>query len=432
MGGEWHRLRIKDMADVIGGSTPSTKNPANFGGDIPWITPRDLSSYKSRYISQGERSITKQGLLSSSLRILPKKSVLLSTRAPVGYLAIASNELTTNQGFRNLVAKNDFSPEFIYYLLCNDVERLKSFAVGSTFQELSGSVLKNLEYIVPDFPEQQVIADILGALDDKIELNRRMNGTLEEMARAIFKSWFVDFDPVRAKAVGKPTGLALHIADLFPDSFEDSELGEIPKGWNIIPLPEIIEINPKRYIRKGEIAPYLDMSNMPIQGSSPISWVMREVGSGMKFMNGDTLVARITPCLENGKTAFVDFLPEGMVGWGSTEYIVLRTSGSIPPVFAYLLARTDDFRAFAIQQMTGSSGRQRISADSLCKYLMPTPEIDSPIFKHFGQLVSPLFERISAGMSQSHTLTDIRDSLLPKLISGEIRVEADYKNDIDT
>lgn len=149
---------------------------------------------------------------------------------------------------------------------------------------------------------------------------------------------------------------------------------------------------------------------------------MREMGSGMKFLNGDTLVAWITPCLENGKTAFVDFLSHGEVGWGSTEYIVLRPKGAIPTVFAYLLARTEEFRSFAIQQMTGSSGRQRVPADSLSKYLIATPDNDSPLFTRFGELVAPMFAQITAAVRQSRTLAGLRDALLPKLISGELRV----------
>jgi type I restriction enzyme S subunit len=278
-------------------------------------------------------------------------------------------------------------------------------------------------YYPKSLSEQQAIACILGALDDKIELNRRMNRTLEDIARAIFKSWFVDFDPVRAKAAGnQPKGLKPEIADLFPDSFEDSELGEIPKGWRIQSMPAVFEINPIRSLTKGTLAPYLDMASMPTQGPSPDSWVMREFGSGMKFINGDTLVARITPCLENGKTAYVDFLDDKKVGWGSTEYIVLRPKGSIPPVFAYLLARTDEFRSFAIQQMTGSSGRQRVPATSLEKYRIATPSINSPLFMYFGNLVLPMFERIKSAMLQARDLAALRDTLLPKLISGELPV----------
>jgi type I restriction enzyme S subunit len=283
--------------------------------------------------------------------------------------------------------------------------------------------LRSIQVNLPPLREQQAIACILGVLDDKIELNRRRNRTLEAIAKAIFQSWFVDFDPVRAKADGqKPAGLSKDLAALFPDSFEDNELGDIPKGWSICPLPEVCEVNPTRSLSKGTVAPYLDMANMPTQGPSPEAWVMREMGSGIKFINGDTLVARITPCLENGKTAFVDFLENGQIGWGSTEYIVLRPKGAIPPVFAYLLARTEDFRSFAIQQMTGSSGRQRVPADSLTKYHLVTPNSDSELFEQLGRLVTPMFQRITANMHQTRALATLRDALLPKLISGEQRV----------
>lgn len=251
-----------------------------------------------------------------------------------------------------------------------------------------------------------------------------MNQTLEAMVRAIFKSWFVDFDPIRAKAVGQqPPGLAPHIADLFPDSFTNSELGEIPSGWHVYELPRIIHINPGRQISRGRLAPYLDMRGMPTQGHTADAWTQREVGPGMKFVNGDTLVARITPCLENGKTAYVDFLEDGQVGWGSTEYIVLRPREPVPTVFAYLLARSTGFRTFAIQRMTGSSGRQRVPAESLAQYQLAAPTLDAAVLSAFGQIVTPIFDRIRSVAEQSRTLSGLRDTLLPKLISGELRVK---------
>ncbi|MDI7269447.1 MAG: restriction endonuclease subunit S, partial [Myxococcota bacterium] len=269
-------------------------------------------------------------------------------------------------------------------------------------------------------PEQRAIAHILGTLDDKIELNRRMSETLEAMARALFKSWFVDFDPVRAKAEGRDPGLPQPLADLFPSRLEDSELGEIPEGWRVAPLPELIDVNPTRALRKGEVAPYLDMANMPTRGHSPALVVDRPFGSGMRFANGDTLVARITPCLENGKTAFVDFLESGQVGWGSTEYIILRPKPPLPTEFAYCLARGAEFRDFAIQSMTGSSGRQRVPAESLSHFhVVGAPK---PIAELFGRLIKPLFARASAATKEYRTLAALRDALLPKLISGELRV----------
>ena len=254
-----------------------------------------------------------------------------------------------------------------------------------------------------------------------MELNRRMSETLEAMARAVFKSWFVDFDPVRAKAEGRDPGLPKPLAKLFPARIVASQLGEIPEGWEAKPLPEFIEVNPACTIRRGDVAPYLDMSNMPTRGHSPDAVIERPFGSGMRFANGDTLVARITPCLENGKTALVDFLADGQVGWGSTEYIVLRPKPPLPAEFAYCLARSKSFRDFAIQSMTGSSGRQRVPAESLSHYLVAAP--GEEIAKHFGRIVERLFSRTSGAAGESRTLAALRDALLPKLISGELRVK---------
>ena len=280
--------------------------------------------------------------------------------------------------------------------------------------------LENIEAALPEYQEQRFIAQILGTLDDKIELNRRMNETLEAMARALFKSWFVDFEPVRAKMEGRDTGLPQPIADLFPDHMIESDLGLIPHGWEVIPLSQIIEINPKRSLRKGEVAPYLDMANMPTRGHVPHAVVDRQFGSGMRFTNGDTLVARITPCLENRKTAYVDFLQHGEIGWGSIEYIVMRPMPPLPNEFAYYLARSTRFREFAIQNMTGTSGRQRVPAAALSKFSLPVPS--KPIAESFGKFVKPLTICTSEAELESRTLAALRDTLLPKLISGEIRL----------
>jgi type I restriction enzyme S subunit len=280
---------------------------------------------------------------------------------------------------------------------------------------------RRLRITLPPPNEQHAIAHILGTLDDKIELNRRVNETLEAMARALFKSWFVDFDPVRAKADGRDPGLPKRFADLFPDSFQDSGAEEVPTGWRFEPLPNVIDVNPIRSLRKGDIAPYLDMANMPTRGHSPDEVIPRPYGSGMRFINCDTLVARITPCLENGKTAYVDFLRDGEVGWGSTEYIVLRPKPPVPTAFAYCLARSGEFRDFAIQRMTGTSGRQRVPVESLSQFLVAVPS--KHVAEGFGEIIKPLFARISAAVNESRTLAALRDTLLPKLVSGELRVK---------
>ena len=298
---------------------------------------------------------------------------------------------------------------------------------GAGAAGIRGRDLEHLNVLWHNLPEQRAIAHILGTLDDKIELNRRMSETLEAMARALFKAWFVDFDPVRAKMEGRwqrgqsLPGLPAHLYDLFPDRLADSELGEIPEGWEVVTLPEVIEVNPSRPLRKGEVASYLDMVNMPTRGHAPDQVVDRPFGSGTRFMNGDTLVARITPCLENGKTAFVDFLEDGQIGWGSTEFIVLRPRPPLPEQFGYCLARSEAFREFAIQSMTGTSGRQRVQADSLRHFKLV--RASDAVAEAFGRLIKPLFARSSEAVCESRTLVALRDALLPKLISGELRVK---------
>ncbi len=311
---------------------------------------------------------------------------------------------------------------FIAYQLQGHEARswLLQHATGTTMASLNQSTIERLPIVLPPLADQRAIAYILGTLDDKIELNRRMNETLEAMARALFKSWFVDFDPVRAKMEGRHTGLPDHLADLFPDRLVDSEMGEMPEGWTVEPLRELTEVNPTRSLRRGQVAPYLPMANMPTRGHMPDSVAVRRFGSGMRFTNGDTLVARITPCLENGKTAYVDFLRDNEVGWGSTEYIVLKPKPPLPDQFAYCLARSAKFREFAIQNMSGTSGRQRVPVAALEGFLMVAPPVQ--LAEQFGDAARLLFERASRAGRESRTLAALRDTLLPKLISGEIRV----------
>lgn len=329
-----------------------------------------------------------------------------------------------NQHIFKVVAKEIVITEYLFYLLKYAKPNFIDIAKNKQTTGLghvTGADLKRFKVSVPSMEEQIRIVSYLKPIDDKIALNRQMNETLEEMAQAIFKSWLVDFDPVHAKQNGQaPIGMDTKTAALFPDAFEDSELGEIPRGWGVISFPELFHINLSRNLKKGMEATYLDMKNMPMRGHRPNQWIKREYKGGSKFMNGDTLVARITPCLENGKTAFVDFLEDEEVGYGSTEYIVLRPKANLPNVFGYFVGRSESFRDFAIRNMSGTSGRQRVSADDLKYYQMVCPPKE--IISKFGEIVHPLFQFIARQDNESRTLTSIRDALLPKLLSGEIQV----------
>ena len=421
---DWTAMRLGSVTRFTSGGTPSKQNAAYWSGCIPWLSAKDMKSF---YIDDTEDHISAEGLDNGS-RLAPAGTVFLLARGMTLLndvpICVSRRPMAFNQDVKGLIADEELLiPEFLPYLLLGHKDTLLDLVdlAGHGTGRLNTDELKSLSISVPPKAEQRLIANILRSVDAKIELNRKMNDTLEATAQALFKSWFVNFDPVRAKAEGRDPGLPASIAALFPDSFEDSELGEIPKGWKTSPLPGLIEVNPARPLRKGELAPYLDMANMPTVGHSADEVKMRAFGSGMRFVNGDTLVARITPCLENGKTAFVDFLGEGQVGWGSTEYIIFRPMAPMPNEFAYCLARSAEFRDFAIQSMTGSSGRQHVPAESLRHFLMVAPP--TRVLEKFGLLIKPLFARITAAARESRSLKELRDALLPKLISGQIRLK---------
>ena len=324
-----------------------------------------------------------------------------------------------------VVPKTDLDMRWLYYAVKH--YKLGEVDDGSPIPSTTRAAVYMLELDVPPKHEQRAIAHILGTLDDKIELNRKQNETLEAMARALFKAWFVDFEPVRAKMEGRwqrgqsLPGLPAHLYDLFPDRLVDSELGEIPEGWESVPASRLVKFNPSEPLRMGTEAPYIEMAALPTSGSWPEPPVLRPFSSGMRFRNGDTLLARITPCLENGKTAFVQCLPDNTVGWGSTEYIVMRPHLPVPQEFGYLLARDAVFREQAIRSMTGTSGRQRVQADSVAAFKIAAPS-NKAVWDAFSSIVTPAFMSIKANAEAIATLTQLRDTLLPKLISGELRV----------
>jgi type I restriction enzyme S subunit len=420
MASNWTIASLEDCVAVI--IDYRGKTPQKTSSGVPLITAKVV---KGGRIGTPDEFIAEEDYSTWMRRGMPQAGdVIVTTEAPLGEVAqLGGGRVALAQRLVALRGKpHILDNTYLKFLMQSEgvQAQLRARSSGTTVFGIKQSELRKITLTIPSIPEQHAIAHALGTLDDKIELNWRMNETLEAMAQALFKSWFVDFDPVRAKAEGRDPGLSRHLADLFPDSFEQPGLGEIPKGWRITPLPEVVEVNPLRTVGRGEVAPYLDMANMPTEGHSPDAVVDRAFSSGMRFVNGDTLVARITPCLENGKTAYVDFLRDGQVGWGSTEFIVLRPKPPLPTEYAYCLARSAEFRDFAIQSMTGSSGRQRVPSDSLAQFEIAVPS--EKVAGKFSYLVEPLFARAKAASEQCRVLAALRDALLPRLISGEIRL----------
>ncbi|MFO7401027.1 MAG: hypothetical protein C0P63_016810, partial [Actinomycetales bacterium] len=240
---------------------------------------------------------------------------------------------------------------------------------------------------LPSLMQQRMIGELLGALDDKIAVNERIAVTYESLLRLRFEELRVDVEPAPGEGVA---------------------------------VSELIEFNPSVPTPRTTDAVYLDMSSVPTSTARVREWSRREPKSGTRFANNDTVMARITPCLENGKTAFIDFMEDGETGIGSTEFIVMRARAGVPVHLPYFLARSPRFRSYAIQNMVGSSGRQRVSASQLAGFTVRLPDPTS--LSAFGEAASAAFAHMKSLDAESKNLAQLRDTLLPKLMSGELRV----------
>lgn len=274
---------------------------------------------------------------------------------------------------------------YLFYNLRTQLKELQNISHGSATKFLTLTLLNDIEIPLSPLSEQKAIAEVLSSLDDKIDLLHRQNKTLESLAQTLFRQWFIE---------------------------------EADDSWKNGTITDLLELNPKRILSKGTVAPYLEMSNLSNSLYHPADWYDREFSSGTKFVNGDTLLARITPCLENGKTGFVDFLEEEQVGWGSTEFIVMRAKEPLHPFFSYILARHQDFRDFAIGCMVGSSGRQRADVDNLATYEIKIPSTN--VINSFNAYIEPSLQKMKLINKHIRDLVRLRDSLLPKLMSGEV------------
>ncbi len=407
---EWKEYVLDDIGEIVGGGTPSTKNEEFYGNDISWITPKDLSGHTSKYISKGERSITNLGLAKSSAKLLPKGTVLFSSRAPIGYVAIASNELSTNQGFKSIVCNPDIANnEFIYYRMKMAKQELESIAGGSTFKEVSGKVMKEFKINLPPLEEQEKIANILSSLDDKIELNNGMNKTLEEMAQALFKRWFVDFEfPNENGEPYKSSG----------GEMVESELGMIPKGWEVKSLDEIADflngLAMQKFRPKEDDKDYLPVLKI------------KELKQGTTSNDSDRCSCNIDSkyIINDGDIIFAWSGSLDVRIWcggkaGLNQHLFKVTSKDYPKWFYYLWVKMylDDFIRIAADRATTMGHIKRANL-SEAKVLVPNKEI----LKFMGDKLEYLINANIEKNIEVKSLKELRDTLLPKLMSGEIYV----------
>lgn len=411
MMGNWKTCTIGDLGTVVGGATPSTKKTENYdGGTISWITPKDLAGFSGRFISQGERNITEQGLKSCSTQLMPAHTVLFSSRAPIGYIAIANQKVCTNQGFKSVVPNEDTDYMFLYYLLRYNKNKIENLGSGTTFKEVSGSTMRGIEVSVPKtIEEQRQIASVLSALDDKIEKNTEVNKNLEAQAQSILASFFIDFS---------------HFDGTIPPDWEQGTLQDIAdfsngyafKSKELLdaPVDDCYHVFKQGHInRGGGFNSGGTKSWYPISKCTNLSkYVLRK---------GDVLMA-MTDMKDNvailGNTALMTV---------DNQYIVnqrvglLRSNGYKSTSYAYIYLLTNSFDFLKDLRSRANSGVQVNLSSTEIKaspVLIATDEVN----REFNALTEPLLTMIMTNDIESQKLTELRDTLLPQLMSGELDV----------
>ena len=384
---------VTDGVPVIRGSNLTDDLTRFVPENFVFVSPDRATAYKAQHVRAGDLVFTCWGTIG--------QVGLIPARGPFPEYIISNKQLKLRPDTN--VADSLYL--FYYFASPQMVGHIRNRAIGAAVPGINLGILKALEVVLPPLKVQRRIASILSAYDDLIENNTRRIAILEEMARRIYEEWFVRFR--------------------FPGHenvrMVESELGLVPEGWPVTAASTAIYINPKTKVAKDGLKPFVAMNCLSDRSMLISEPEQRSGNSGSKFQNGDTLFARITPCLENGKTGFVQFLPEGDTAFGSTEFIVLR-SRTLAPEFVYLLARSESFRNKAIKSMSGASGRQRVRDACFDAFLLPHP--DNTTTSLFAEKVQPMFRLIQALAMKNTNLRTTRDLLLPKLISGELDVSA--------
>ena len=389
---DWITCKLLDLGMIVGGATPSTKQIQNYeNGNISWITPKDLSSFKDRYIDRGERNITELGLKSCSTRLIPKNSILFSSRAPIGYIAIANKELCTNQGFKSIVPNEKIDYLFLYYLLKYNKSNIENIGSGTTFKEISATVMKNFEVKIPKSKnEQRKIASILDLIDNKIELNNKINNNLEQQAQAIFKSWFVDFEPFDGQV---------------PDVWKSGVLGdfvEIKRGGSPRPIQNYLSDSGLHWLKISDAtsisSPFINEIKEYIIEEGLKKTVFLKAGN-LVLSNSATpglpKILDIDTCIHDGWLCF----PSSKL---SNEYLYLY--------FKYIRNN--------LVALGNGSVFTNLKTDILKNY--PTNLPSSEVLNEFDGIIKPIFSMILSNTRETKRLIEIRDTLLPKLMSGEL------------
>lgn len=387
----WVERKISDIGTVVGGATPSTKKPENYeDGEIAWITPKDLSTFSGRYIERGERNITEIGLKSCSTQLLPPNTVLFSSRAPIGYVAIAANEVCTNQGFKSVIPNENTDPLFLFYLLKYNKDKIEGMGSGTTFKEVSGNTMKNIVVNVPtDKKVQEKIAAILGSIDDKIEENEQINNNLLEQALTLYATQFSSLE--LNGCIGDYCSVKSGFA--FKSSW-----------WTNSGI---------RVIKIGSI----NQDNLNLLECSHVDEDKADKAKDFVVKAGDLLIAMTGATI--GKFAMVPYSSEMLLVNQRVGKFFLGNNPVEKLPFIYCTLKQPEVYGEVVNRGQGSA-QPNISSSDIMSIPCVIPSKEA--INKFNETIKPLFDLIISNQRENQNLSELRNALLPKLMSGEIDV----------
>ena len=455
---DWTTSKLSDVIEIIGGGTPKRSENKYWNGDIPWLSVADFNN-DFRYVNDSIEHITELGLQKSSTKLLDKDHLIISARGTVGCLAQLSVPMAFNQSCYGLNGKEGILDNgFLYYFLKNNISELKQKTHGAVFDTITRDTFEHIQISYPDLGTQKEIAKNLGNFDDKIQLNTQINQTLEQIAQALFKSWFIDFDPVRAKVQALSDGLSLEQAELaamqaisgktaeeltalsqaqseryaelaetakvFPCEIVEVDGIEVPRGWEIKPLPEIIDF---------------------LEGPGIRNWQYTDEEDGIKFINirciqnGDltlTTANKITKEEAFGKYKHFQLEEDDIVvstsgtlgrfAFVRKEHLPLSLNTSVirfrpiknKSTLGFITGFVENQLQHELEIRASGSAQRNFGPTHLKQISLLVP--DFKLLELHQKYVSSLFEKRKQLLSEIDLLKDTRDLLLPKLLNGEI------------
>ena len=380
---KFRKCKLSELGEIVGGATPSTKNKFNYGGNISWITPKDLTDLKGRFINRGERNITKEGFENSSTKMLPINSVLFSSRAPIGYIAINNmNEVCTNQGFKSIIPNDKINYMFLYYLLKFNKDRVESLGSGTTFKEISGAVMKNIVVSIPENKNDQLkIAKVLSKIDEKIELNTHINNNLYEIMKRIFDNWVNNLD-----------------------NYEESSLSKIANYINGLAM--------QKYRAKNEIGlPVIKIKEMNEGITDNTERCSSNIKEDYIIEDGDILFAW-------SGTLCMTIWAQGKAGLN--QHIFKVQSTKFPKWFYYL------WTEYYLGKFVEIAAGKATTMGHIKRKELDTAKVKIPIKKEMDKMdriMQPMLDKYINNKINNETLKQVRDTLLPKLMNGEIDID---------